>query len=165
MAKVDVTKEAELAKEYFVQGYPTLIIFKNGDKLQDYTGEKNAEAIISHMTALNDPNWVPPPSDILGLTAENFTKFVKNEKLSLVLFYAPWCKHCKQVFPGTDIILNSPYLLAAHMHVAELESRFRLKYCLTLNCTLNTSRLRKKSKFFYYTTNLICIQFDNLLLP
>ena len=116
LAKVDVTKEAELAKEYFVQGYPTLIIFKNGDKLQDYTGEKNADAIISHMTALNDPNWVPPPSDILGLTAENFTKFVKNEKLSLVLFYAPWCKHCKQVFPGTDIILYWQYLLAAHMH-------------------------------------------------
>ena len=34
LAKVDVTKEIELAKEYFVQGYPTLIIFKNGEKFQ-----------------------------------------------------------------------------------------------------------------------------------
>ena len=100
LAKVDVTKEAELAKEYFVQGYPTLIIFKNGEKFQDYTGERSAEAIINHMMALNDPNWVPPPSAIVTLTADNFTKFVKDEKLSLAMFYAPWCKHCKQVMPG-----------------------------------------------------------------
>jgi thiol-disulfide isomerase/thioredoxin len=70
------------------------------NRLQDYTGERSAEAIISYMLALNDPNWVPPPSVVVPLTADNFTKFVKNEKLSLVLFYAPWCKHCKQVMPG-----------------------------------------------------------------
>ena len=100
LAKVDVTKEAELAKVYFVQAYPTLIIFKNGEKFQDYTGDRSGEAIINHMMALNDPNWVPPPSAIVTLTADNFTKFVKDEKLSLAMFYAPWCKHCKQVMPG-----------------------------------------------------------------
>ncbi len=100
LAKVDVTKEVELAKEYFVQGYPTLIIFKNGEKFQDYTGERDVETIVNYMMALNDPNWVPPPSAVLTMTNDNFTKFVKAEKLSLVMFYAPWCKHCKQVYPG-----------------------------------------------------------------
>ena len=100
LAKVDVTKEAELAKVYFVQAYPTLIIFKNGEKFQDYTGDRSGEAIINHMMALNDPNWVPPPSPIITLTTDNFTKFVNDNKLSLVMFYAPWCKHCKQVLPG-----------------------------------------------------------------
>ncbi len=36
LAKVDATKENELAKEYMVQGFPTIIIFRNGVKVEDY---------------------------------------------------------------------------------------------------------------------------------
>ena len=99
LAKVDATKEGELAKEHMIQGFPTLTIFKKGAKFEDYSGERNADAIIAHMQKLADPNWAPPPSAVVQLTADNFTKFVKNEKLSLVMWYAPWCKHCKQVMP------------------------------------------------------------------
>ena len=38
MFKVDATKEVELAKEYMVTGFPTLLLFKNGDKIEDYEG-------------------------------------------------------------------------------------------------------------------------------
>ena len=100
LTKVDATKEAELAKEHMVQGFPTLTVFKKGVKFEDYSGERNADAIIAYMKKLADPNWQPPPSAVVQLTADNFTKFVKNEKLSLVMWYAPWCKHCKQVMPG-----------------------------------------------------------------
>merc|ERR1711976_112468 len=99
LAKVDASKEAELAKEHMVQGFPTLTVFKKGVKFEDYTGERNADAIMAYMRKLNDPNWAPPPSAVIPLTADNFTKFVKNEKLSLAMWYAPWCKHCKQVMP------------------------------------------------------------------
>jgi thioredoxin-related protein len=37
---VDSTKEVELAKEYFVQGFPTLILFKRGEKVEEYSGDK-----------------------------------------------------------------------------------------------------------------------------
>ena len=36
------------------------------------------------MLKQNDPNWKPPPSAVVQLTADNFTKFVKEEKLTLV---------------------------------------------------------------------------------
>jgi len=99
LAKVDASKEAELAKEHMVQGFPTLTVFKKGVKFEDYSGERTADAIIAYMKKLADPNWAPPPSAVVTLTADNFTKFVKNEKLSLAMWYAPWCKHCKQVMP------------------------------------------------------------------
>lgn len=99
LTKVDATKEGELAKEHMVQGFPTLMVFRNGEKHEDYSGDRTADAIVEYMNKLNDPNWKPPPSAVVTLTADNFTKFVKHEKLSLAMFYAPWCKHCKQVAP------------------------------------------------------------------
>ena len=103
LTKVDASKEAELAKEHMVQGFPTLTVFRKGVKVEDYSGERNADAIIAYMRKMADPNWQPPPSAVVQLTADNFTKFVKNEKLSLVMWTAPWCKHCKQVMPGKNL--------------------------------------------------------------
>merc|ERR1712001_47371 len=102
LAKVDASKEAELAKEHMIKGFPTLTVFRKGAKVEDYSGERNAQGIIAYMKKMNDPNWKPPPSAVVPLTAENFTKFIKNEKLSLVMWHAPWCKHCKQVMPEYD---------------------------------------------------------------
>jgi protein disulfide-isomerase A4 len=99
LAKVDATKESDLAKEYMVQGFPTLILFRKGVKVENYEGGRTSGEIVAYMKKQNDPNWKPPPSAVVVLTADNFTKFVKNEKLSLAMFYAPWCKHCKQLEP------------------------------------------------------------------
>merc|ERR1719222_838245 len=55
LAKVDATKEGELAKEHMIQGFPTLTIFKKGVKFEDYSGERKADAIISYMQKMADP--------------------------------------------------------------------------------------------------------------
>ena len=107
MAKVDASKEVELAKEHMIKGFPTLTVFRKGAKIEDYSGERNAVGIIAYMKKMNDPNWKPAPSAVVPLTAENFTKFIKNEKLSLVMWYAPWCKHCKQITPGNHTCTQS----------------------------------------------------------
>ena len=125
LAKVDASKEAELAKEHMIKGFPTLTVFRKGAKVEDYSGERNAQGIIAYMRKMNDPNWKPPPSAVVPLTAENFTKFIKNEKLSLVMWYAPWCKHCKQVMPG-----NHTCTLTQSMHTffIKLSTDLLVKY-------------------------------------
>ena len=37
-----------------------------------------------------DPDWKPPPSVILKLTMDNFTKTAKTKDMMVVWFYAPW---------------------------------------------------------------------------
>ena len=58
---------------------------------------------------MNDPTWKPPPSAVVELVSENFTSWVKNKDVALVMWYAPWCKHCKQVKPGIFLIHNYTY--------------------------------------------------------
>lgn len=99
IGKVDATKETELAKEHLVSGYPTLKLFKKGQPVEDYSGARNAKALVEYMRMHSDPNYKPPPSAVLVLTANNFTKTVKSNDLILVEFYAPWCRHCKALEP------------------------------------------------------------------
>ena len=84
MAKVDATKEVELAKEYFVQGFPTLMLFRKGVKVGDYDGGRTSGEIVDYMRKQADPNWKPPPSVVLQLSQDNFTKTAKTKDLMLV---------------------------------------------------------------------------------
>ena len=84
LAKVDATKEVELAKEYFVQGFPTLMLFRKGVKVGDYDGGRTSGEIVDYMRKQADPNWKPPPSVVLQLSQDNFTKTTKTKDLMLV---------------------------------------------------------------------------------
>ena len=88
--QVDATKEGELAKEYFVQGFPTLILFRKGVKVEDYSGPRTSKEIVSYMRKQADPDWKPPPSLVIPLTMDNFTKTAKAKDMMVVWFYAPW---------------------------------------------------------------------------
>lgn len=47
----------------------------------------------------------PPPSDqwgnphILNLNDQNFNDHLKKNEILLVMFYAPWCGHCRKMKP------------------------------------------------------------------
>ena len=69
---MDATKEVELAKEYFVQGFPTLMLFRKGVKVGDYDGGRTSGEIVDYMRKQADPNWKPPPSVVLQLSQDNF---------------------------------------------------------------------------------------------
>ncbi|XP_013391677.1 protein disulfide-isomerase A4 [Lingula anatina] len=54
LAKVDATVETELAKEYGVEGYPTLKMFRKG-KAMEYKGERNQFGIVEYMKTHQGP--------------------------------------------------------------------------------------------------------------
>jgi protein disulfide-isomerase A1 len=46
LAKIDCTAEAELCKEYGVEGYPTLKIFRGLDSVKPYPGARKSPAYV-----------------------------------------------------------------------------------------------------------------------
>lgn len=58
LAKIDCTEEADLCKEYGVEGYPTLKVFRGPDNISAYSGARKAPAYGS----------IPPCSECAWLT-------------------------------------------------------------------------------------------------
>ncbi|XP_076456070.1 protein disulfide-isomerase A5-like [Babylonia areolata] len=107
LAAVDATVEQELGDRFEIRGYPTLKYFKDGKFAFEYSGGRSADDIIAFMRNPDAPPTKPPPepewsdivSDVHHLTDTTFSDFISTNKKTLVMFYAPWCGHCKKMKP------------------------------------------------------------------
>jgi len=111
VAKLDATVETKTAATFHVQGYPTLLLFKDG-KSWSYEGSRSESdlanfALRSHADQPGTPlpapprQYLSPPegvSKVVVLTDKNFESTVKKGKW-FIEFYAPWCGHCKNLVP------------------------------------------------------------------
>ncbi|RKF64548.1 Protein disulfide-isomerase [Erysiphe neolycopersici] len=70
LVKIDCTEETELCKNYDVDGYPTLKIFRGIDNFSAYTGSRKAPGIVSHMVKRS----LPAVSILDKDTLEDFKK-------------------------------------------------------------------------------------------
>ncbi|XP_033625097.1 protein disulfide-isomerase A5-like [Asterias rubens] len=134
LAAVDATLAKDLAKRFEIKGFPTLKYFSNGEfawDLNERTGEKIKEF-------MQDPSQPPPPpppepkwsdeeSNVLHLNGDNFKSVTKKKKHSLVMFYAPWCGHCKKAKPE--------FSAAAE----QLKDEVKVAY-VAVDCTEETSK-------------------------
>ena len=47
LAKVDATVHPGLAKQFNIEGFPTLMLFRKGEHVENYSGERKADPIVT----------------------------------------------------------------------------------------------------------------------
>jgi len=121
-AAVDCTKDNSVCSAFDVSGFPTFKYFHYYNKEQKpYEGGRTYQDFVSFMNS--DPlspfaGQAPlPPSPeeewkglegsifIKHLTGSEFEHYMRYKETVLIMFYAPWCGHCKA--------MKSDYALAA----------------------------------------------------
>ncbi|ESL05957.1 protein disulfide isomerase [Trypanosoma rangeli SC58] len=62
MVDVDCTKEKKLAKKYSIQGFPTIILFRDGEEVEHYKGPRKSTDLVNYVKANVGPAVVYPSS-------------------------------------------------------------------------------------------------------
>uniref|UniRef100_A0A665W6Z8 Protein disulfide-isomerase n=1 Tax=Echeneis naucrates TaxID=173247 RepID=A0A665W6Z8_ECHNA len=94
LAKVDATEERELSDEFDVGGFPTLILFINGQRKQPitYTGKRSADGIIKWMKRRTGPG-----AEVLEST-KSAAQFIDAHNITVVGFFDTLESEAAKVF-------------------------------------------------------------------
>lgn len=126
---VDMTTDQSVGQPYGIQGFPTLKFFGGNKKSpKDYQGQRTAEAIVNYLISQSKslaqerlrgkakakPKSKPKKSTqskssgkaregsntLEDLNEDDFRSDVLgSDDQWFILFYAPWCGHCKAMMP------------------------------------------------------------------
>ncbi|KAK5048181.1 hypothetical protein LTR84_005851 [Exophiala bonariae] len=106
LVKVDCTVEGDLCKDYGVEGYPTVKVFRGLDNIKPYTGARKAPAIVSYMTKQGLPA-------VSLLTAETIEEFKTTDKVVVVAYIASDDKAANHTYTALAESLRDDYIFGA----------------------------------------------------
>merc|ERR1719186_1477925 len=104
---VNSPNNTPISRKYNITGYPTLLYFEKGKLMFPYQGGNNKDEISKFLDAPSaqppekpkEVSWADEASEVHHLTDDTFDIFMKENPSVLVMFYAPWCGHCKRAKP------------------------------------------------------------------
>ncbi|XP_075037249.1 protein disulfide-isomerase A5 [Mixophyes fleayi] len=104
LAAVDGTVHRALSERFHISGFPTVKYFENGEEKYTLPHLRSEQKIVEWMHNPEappppEPSWEETPSSVLHLLGDDFRETLKKKKHALVMFYAPWCPHCKSSVP------------------------------------------------------------------
>ncbi|XP_027020414.1 protein disulfide-isomerase A5 [Tachysurus fulvidraco] len=104
LAAVDATIHKSVAERLKISGFPTVKYFEKGEEKYTLPQLRTKDKIIEWLQNPQAPpppeqSWEEKPSSVSHLGAEDFREALKKKKHALVMFYAPWCPHCKNAVP------------------------------------------------------------------
>ncbi|XP_065357827.1 protein disulfide-isomerase A5 [Calliphora vicina] len=174
LAALDATKEPGIAENFKVSGYPTMKYFVNGQFKFD-VNVRDAVKIVEFMKDPKEPPPPPPPeksweeeedSEVLFLNDQNFASTLKRKKHALVMFYAPWCGHCKSTKPefnaAAKALKDDPRMILAAVDCTrdtnvcsqqEIRGYPTIKYFSYLKTKAGYNGGRKREDFIAYLNN------------
>ncbi|KPI35041.1 Protein disulfide-isomerase [Cyphellophora attinorum] len=106
LVKVDCTAESDLCKEYGVEGYPTVKVFRGLDNIKPYGGARKAPAIVSYMTKQQLPA-------VSLLTADSLEEFKTTDKVVVVGYFDKDDKTSNTTFTAAAESLRDEYIFGA----------------------------------------------------
>ncbi|KAL3891459.1 hypothetical protein ACJMK2_003721 [Sinanodonta woodiana] len=157
--KVDCTAHRALCSRIGIRGYPTLLWFRDGEKIDEYTGGRSLEDLMNYAAEMmrkkirspmagNEPEVVPkkvieeileegnndkdkPNEPVLSLNTNNFDETI-SEDLTFVQFFAPWCDYCKRLAPTWDE-LGKKYADVEEIKIAKVDCTQSHDLCFEYN--------------------------------
>ena len=87
IGKVDATVEKASAADYQVKSYPTLVLFRQGEMLEAYSGERTADAIVEYLVEEAAAEQEAPEPEIMRFNMENAQSLMGHRlKVQVALF-------------------------------------------------------------------------------
>jgi thioredoxin-like negative regulator of GroEL len=89
-----------IAQDSKIQGFPTIRLYESGKMIREYrSGDRTAQALVSFAT-----------KDVVqeAFTGDTIERVI--DRPTLVLYYVPWCPHCKGIrntWPKISSVLGS----------------------------------------------------------
>lgn len=102
-SKLDCTAYAEVCTQQAVSSLPTLVLFRDGKRMEKYDGIVKLDSLkefVMYMKTLPAPDDEHPEemSFVVDLNLSNFDHCME-EGFCFVNFFKPWCDFCKNLTP------------------------------------------------------------------